>query len=334
MSDFKKVIKQNKKRLLAYNHVVGLGYGNKKKRGKKTGEKAIIILVDKKLPADKIKKKDIVPQSMGDYRTDVIEIGEIKFLQLRTKKMRPVQPGVSIGHYRISAGTLGAIVRDNETDEPLLLSNNHVLANISNGHDGRAIVGDPILQPGVYDDGSNPDDIIGRLERFIPLKRSSGEPECSVAIAAQRLFNLLLHLIKPGYNMAFLKEGTSNLVDCAVAKPDLIKDVNPEILEIGNVKGVKEPEVDMRIKKSGRTSGLTLGKVVATEATVEVKISEAESALFDDQFVTEPLSKAGDSGSLILDMENNAVGLLFAGSDRATICNRISNVMELLNIGF
>lgn len=334
MKGYKKVINRCKKKMLRLDHVVGLGYGIKEKHGQKTGEKAIVILVDKKLPSEKLRKKDLVPQSLGDYKTDVIEVGELNFLQLRTNRMRPAQPGVSIGHYKISAGTLGAIVKDRKTGELLILSNNHVLANITNGHDGRAEIGDPILQPGAYDDGSKPDDVIGRLKRFVPVKRGSGEPQCSVAIAAQNVINFLIHLIKPTYSVKLFKEEGSNLVDCAVAKPNSSKDVKASILEIGEVRGVKEPEVGMEVQKSGRTSGLTRGEVLAVGVTVEVNMSESEVAVFDDQFITEAISKPGDSGSLVLDMENNAIGLLFAGSEKATVCNRITNVLNQLEVTF
>ncbi|MFW6306369.1 MAG: hypothetical protein ACOC1N_03175, partial [Bacillota bacterium] len=105
-------------------------------------------------------------------------------------------------------------------------------------------------------------------------------------------------------------------------------------IEIGKVNGTGEAEVDMKVQKSGRTSGYTTGKVVAVNTTVTVNISENETATFEDQFVTTPISKAGDSGSLVLDMNNNVVGLLFAGSEKATVCNRIENVMKELSIEF
>jgi hypothetical protein len=49
--------------------------------------------------------------------------------------------------------------------------------------------------------------------------------------------------------------------------------------------------------------------------------------------VTESMSAGGDSGSLIVDAtENKAVGLLFAGSNLATIFIPIENVLTALNI--
>ena len=47
------------------------------------------------------------------------------------------------------------------------------------------------------------------------------------------------------------------------------------------------------------------------------------------------MSAGGDSGSLLLNSSNHfAVGLLFAGSGEITVHNKISNVMNALNISF
>ena len=329
----KEIISKYKYKLFRLKHVVGVGYGVKEKGGERTDRDAIVVLVDKKVPQEKLNNRDLVPQRMDSYKTDVIEIGDIQFLNNRTERLRPVQPGISIGHYKISAGTLGAVVKDKRTGNPLLLSNNHVLANITNGSDGRAKTGDPILQPGVYDNGNQDEDVVAHLERFIPIKRND-EMDCPIARGMESLSNIFLNAIRPDYKMKFFKMGVENLVDCAVAKPINDNVVNSEILEIGEVKGVKSPEVGMKIKKSGRTTGLTRSKIKVIDASVEVKMSENESTVFSDQIVAEPFSSAGDSGSLILDEDNNAVGLLFAGSNRATVCNKIDNVMNQLDIEF
>lgn len=334
MENYRKIIHKYKKDFFRLNHVVGIGFGIKEKKGIKTKEQAIIILVDQKLPMHQIKKRDLIPQSVGEYQTDVIEIGEIKFLDNRKNRMRPAQPGISIGHYKISAGTLGAIVKDKKTRKPMILSNNHVLANITNGRDNRAQIGDPILQPGSYDKGNKTNDVIGYLERFIPLNKGEGAAECQVAIAVERFFNFFIHLLRPNYNMRFFKNEGSNLVDCALARPSSDQAVSNDIIGVGQVQGVKEAAVGMKVQKSGRSSGLTNGSVVAIGSSVSVNMGDSEVAVFDNQFVTTPISKSGDSGSLVLDMGNNAVGLLFAGSEKATVCNRIQNVLNLLKIEF
>lgn len=332
---YKRIISRYVYDLFSLNHVVGVGYGPREKRGKRLEQEAIVVMVDKKVPKNRLDKKDIVPTAVEEYGTDVIEVGDLQLHDVRIEKMRPAKPGVSIGHYKVSAGTLGAIVKDKNTEAPLILSNNHVLANITNGHDGRARIGDPVLQPGAHDSGNLPNDLIGRLERFIPVESNSGtEPTCPVAISLERLVNSFLHLLRTDYDFKLYKKGIKNRVDCAVARPVDDKDIDASIIDVGTVKGTKSPEPGLKVKKSGRTSGITEGKIRVIDATVEIKMSQTETAIFTDQFVTEPISKPGDSGSLVLDNDNRAVGLLFAGSAEATVCNWINNVLEALKIKF
>jgi V8-like Glu-specific endopeptidase len=44
------------------------------------------------------------------------------------------------------------------------------------------------------------------------------------------------------------------------------------------------------------------------------------------------MSQPGDSGSAVLDMDRRVVGLLFAGSDAATVINPIGEVLSALNV--
>ncbi|NLP44912.1 MAG: hypothetical protein GX351_09835 [Peptococcaceae bacterium] len=215
----------------------------------------------------------------------------------RKTLMRPAQPGVSIGHYKGGAGTFGALVYSTSTNEPLILSNNHVLAKSTMVGNKKAKVGDSIVQP-ARGDGSNTE--IAKLAKIIPLK------------------------LQPD----------TNVVDCALARPLNRADVDPEILEIGAVKGVVEPVVGMKIQKSGRTTGHTTGKVRAVQATVKVNYGDNKVLIFEDQIVANSMSKPGDSGSLVLDMKNRAVGLLFAGSDLSTVINPIKPVLEMLEVRF
>jgi len=314
-------------------NVVGVGHGVRRVGGRATEEPAIVVLVKRKVPLTELKREERVPRALSKVAVDVIEVGDVRFLS-RTQYVRPAPPGVSIGHYRITAGTFGAVVRDRLTGELMILSNNHVLANSTNGSDGRAMIGDPIYQPGPYDGGSA-QAVLGHLYRFVPLRRDYEEASCKHARAAERLANRVLGLVRPEYRLSLYRRlSAENLVDAALAKPVSPDAVTAEILEVGTVRGVREPAVGMRVLKSGRSSGVNRGEVVAVGATVKVTLDEGREAVFSDQFVTEALAKPGDSGSLILDEERYAVGLLFAGSEKSTICNRIQNVLELLQVDF
>ena len=92
-----------------------------------------------------------------------------------------------------------------------------------------------------------------------------------------------------------------------------------------------EAVLGMEVKKMGRSTGLTTGKITQIEAAVNVGFS-TQSAYFIDQIITTDMSQGGDSGSVLITKDTNKlVGLLFAGSDVMTIYNRIQNVVSELN---
>jgi hypothetical protein len=332
MDNPKLLLRKHHKRLFGLDNVVGIGLGYKIIQGRSTNKPAIIVLVEKKLPEGKLEKRNIVPKTLGEVATDVIEVGEIKLLALRTEKARPARPGMSIGHYKVTAGTFGALVRDERTGEPLILSNNHVLANATDGHDGKSAIGDAILQPGSYDGGTEAD-VIAYLERYVPITKSASEPQCRVAKGVESILNLILKILRPDYKINFIKSETSqNLIDAAVAKPVKSDYIEADIYELGRTNAIKEPQIGMTVKKSGRTSGITSSQVKALDVMLKVMLGPSEEAVFYEQVLTGPMAQPGDSGSLVVDGNINVVGLLFAGSDQATIINPISNVLKLLKV--
>jgi hypothetical protein len=86
------------------------------------------------------------------------------------------------------------------------------------------------------------------------------------------------------------------------------------------------------VRKYGRTTGLTQGMLQVMDATVTVMYGDL-SARFDGQLVTTAMSEPGDSGSLVVaDDALLALGLLFAGSNQATILNPMQTVLDTLEV--
>ncbi len=328
-------------------NVVGVGLGYRIKSDQQTREPAMQVFVTRKVPRVDLPSSDLVPRSIQGSIVDVVEIGEVKLLSEiededgsvrpanRLARLRPAPGGVSVGHRRVTAGTLGVAVVDSISKTRLMLSNNHVLANSTTGEDGRAAVGDPVLQPGSFDGGKYPEDVLGELERFIPLYRTQGHSECQVANYWEGLANRMLSIFFPRYSVWLQrKDGRGNLVDAAVARPLKEEDLLDQVLDIGTISGQSSIALGQEVRFSGRTSGYGEGRVIATDVSLYVQITPFEQAFFTDQVIISAISQPGDSGSLVVDRENKAVGLLFAGSDRVTICNRIENVCRLLKIDF
>lgn len=328
-----KALKNSAPILMDLPNVVGVGKGVKYVGGQNTGRQVVTVLVKKKLPKDELQSHQVVPKSVGHIDTDVIEVGEVVSLE-RINRERPARPGLSIGHYKVSAGTFGAVVYDASTGEPLILSNNHVLANSSSGKDGRAKVGDPVFQPGRHDGGTEKD-IIARLYRFVPIHLDLSSPDCHIAASVERILNRIIRKFRRNYQVKlYVTKSRSNLVDAAVAKPVSQEMISTDIIGVGVPEGVAEAQVGQRVVKSGRTSGTNWGDVKVVQSTVKVSMGDMGEAVFADQIVTTKIAQPGDSGSIVLNDSKQVIGLLSAGSDSVSICGRIKNVCDALRVRF
>jgi hypothetical protein len=228
-----------------------------------------------------------------------------------TKRQRPAPLGFSVGHPSITAGTIGARVK-NGGGQVFILSNNHVLANSNN-----AAVGDAALQPGPFDGGTLANDQVGTLFAFKPINFSGGSNTIDAAIALT----------------------TANETDNTTPADDGYGMPSATIFGDANQDGVfddKTALLGLAVKKYGRTTKLTQGQITGINATLTICyevliIFCVKSATFVDQVIIEPgaFSGGGDSGSLIVTNPGlQPVGLLFAGSTAQTIANRIDLVLN------
>lgn len=319
--------------LMARPNVVGVGIGQRIVGSTQTDELCLSVLVADKIAIEGLAPEALVPSRLGNVPTDVVQVGTIWSRQVPTDKFRPAPGGVSIGHYQTSAGTLGVIVRDRDTGDRLILSNNHVLANSNDAQEG-----DPIIQPGGADGGTVANDLIARLERFcvIDFGTETGS-DCGIATTYAGLGNVIASLLGSSHRVSVFQANPQavNLVDAAVARPINDSDVLDEILNVGEISGTTEGVLGMAIRKSGRTTGFTTGTINTIEATVSVNYGSGQEATFENQFVAGPMSEGGDSGSLIVAADSQeAVGLLFAGSTQSTIFSPIQAVLDCLNVEF
>lgn len=329
-SSITQVKQEHEQTIMTKTNVIGVGVGYKISQGTVTDTESIMVLVRRKVPQAALTPDMIVPSTVDGVPTDVIEVGDVRALQTRMDRWRPVPAGVSMGHYKVTAGTFGAVVRDRSSGTRLILSNNHVLANSND-----AAAGDPILQPGAVDGGNNPADIVAHLERFCPLQFTQDTPDCNIATGIAAVLNLLARLTGSKHRLATLQQNlqASNTVDAAVARPVNDSIIQNNILEIGEISGTASPALLMNVRKSGRSTGLTTGRILVLNSTVEVSYGTNRTARFENQIVTSPMSSPGDSGSLLVDANSlRAVGLLFAGSDQSTIHSPIQAVLDCLDI--
>lgn len=324
---------KHEKSLIQRANVVSVGCGYKFKDGKRTDEICIIVGVAEKLPQIGLSAADIIPASVDGVAIDVMETGQFKSLQELdpTKKHRPAIPGTSIGHKDITAGTFGCVVE--KSGAKLILSNNHVLANSND-----ATVGDDIYQPGPIDGGTSADKI-GTLFDFVPIDfgglTDPTPPTCPIAKGTAATANLMAKLFCRKHRlMAFNTDpmAVTNKVDAALCIPDNEADLVEEIIQIGKPINTAEGALGMDVQKYGRTTRYTTGSLLQINVTVQVSYGPGKTATFIGQLMAGGMSAGGDSGSACLNMSNELVGLLYAGSDNSTIFNPIQDVFEQLGV--
>lgn len=324
------VLKSAREQLLGKANVVATGVGYKMTAGEKTPTLSLVCSVREKMAVGRLAAQDIIPDTLDGVQTDVVATGRIRAFQARTDRWRPAPGGVSIGHHEITAGTLGCLVK--KGGQIYILSNNHVLANSNDANPG-----DPILQPGPYDGGKFPDDHFANLSDFVPISFQSsggggGSSGCSIANNVANILNGIAQAMGSNARLqAVTTQASDNLVDAAIAQPLNVAEVSDEILEIGKIQGTDTGVLDMAIQKSGRTTALSSGIIQQVDVTVNVQYG-SQIARFTDQLLAGPMSQGGDSGSAVLDENNQLVGLLFAGSDNTTIINRIEHVFTALGV--
>lgn len=312
-------------RLLQHKNVLSLGVGFKEIDGQAIQEPSVVVGVSRKMPASQLAPEDMIPKTIDEVRTDVREVGLLRAQAVERARYRPATPGISCGHYRVTCGTLGCLVR--RGSQVYILSNNHVLANTN-----LASQGDAILQPGQFDGGSAGEDTLAQLEEWIPLRTGNEAAESRWARATTRVLNWVAGLSGAGIRWQALRlRPSENRVDCAIARPLTPDLVSPEIMHIGAPRGVREGLLGMQVQKTGRTTGHTTGRITQMDVTAQVDYN-GQKVTFVDQLMATGMSQGGDSGSAVLDMEGYVVGLLFAGSEVATLFTPIQLVLDTLRV--
>jgi hypothetical protein len=221
--------------------------------------------------------------------------------------------GISGAHTNLSgqSGTIGYFCTRKSKlprrKEVHLLSNRHVFADLWKPN---ADAADLIVQPSPGEPASNRP--IGTLVSFSALKFDND-------------------LNEPNY------------VDAAIAKLWAPLAHKPLIPLIGAVKGyvaTKDVEIGEAVCKFGRTTGFTQGKVFSICLDIWIRYDRTgQSAFFQDQFLIEPdlpqftkFVSGGDSGSLLVDAQQHAIGLIFAGMSELPESLRRSNTKAVAEI--
>jgi hypothetical protein len=282
--------------------------------GHRTEEVAIRIFVRKK---QDVPGADAIPSVIEGVKTDVIEQSEFVPLVLRVpadaipsarapEHVDTLVGGLSLGPCRAIdggyyAGTLGVIVTKGD-NEYYALSNFHVLC-VDNAWKG----GD-IAQPGRPDNGACPYDTIGEAV--------AGCYGNYIACSGKWVDAAICTITGRGF---------SN-----------------QIKNIGLVEGSAVPMLGAPVRKQGRTTGLTYGFIDGLGGSNYVDNALLHERIYfhnnlhirPDPSKNAKFSDHGDSGSAVVDEENQVVGLLWGGATdtEASLASNFQDVELALGI--
>ena len=285
--------------LISRPDLTGTGVGLRRRDGVLTDERVLKVFVMHKRPLNELRPGMALPKTVateaGEARIDVEEMPTPRIPPLHSHPRspatdlaearlqvprRPAVGGSSVAHHRFPVGSVALGVIDLLTGAPCVLSCNHVLAQLD-----QALAGDLVLQPSFADGGGLPLSAIGHVLRWTDVRFG----------------------------------GPANVVDAALA-------VCPPGIAISYVDGIGPieaiaPGVELgaTVRKVGRATGLTSGRVFTVSGTFKANYAALgfgnTPALFVDQIGVDLPCGYGDSGSLLVDSDDRAVGLLFAASD-------------------
>lgn len=289
------------------SNVVGIGLGQKLRRGVFAG-RALQVFVRRKRPLSTLEPSLQVPGEIdgrplgiqAKLPVDVREVGEQRTESFMVVS-RPALPGYNVGDESGASGTIGCVVRDRVSGALLGLSCAHVLA--PDGAARGATIYVPSLSE-AEDRGVLGEAEMGTLARVAPM----------------------------GFTLA---DGATN-VDAATFAPTRPDDLSARVATLGTKPaGVRRTVAEgVRVRKIGSISGETHGTVQTTVCTVKMPVSDASGmtreALFLDQIGVTRFTDAGDSGALVLDESNRAVGLHFFATDALSVCQPVQRVLDAL----
>ncbi|MFE6690633.1 hypothetical protein ACFVFQ_29710 [Streptomyces sp. NPDC057743] len=235
-------------------------------------------------------------------------------------KHDPLVGGIQLGPRTVTdglvtAGTLGCILRDRASGDPVAVTNAHVICGMP----------DVIQQPAPHTDPPSSSEQIGTVQH------------CEIP-STPAFF--------PTPDMA----GVSGDFDAATCSVDLASNLGRtanvgEIADIGTVTGVSSPHLGDRVRKRGYRTCLSHGVVDGTLGSYKVRdengkllwwlLGQTSIAMLPDLSLNPcgVWSRHGDSGSVVVNDANEIVALHFAGDGGHGYATDFATVAVALGVG-
>jgi hypothetical protein len=240
----------------------------------------------------------------------------------------PVKLGTSGGNVNdlgatvCCIGTMGSLWTRADLAQPVILSNNHVLARSSQG-----VAGESITQPGpsaCFPGQSKPIATLTQQATLAPAGTAQGRTGASPSNTDSAIAQIV-----PG-----TVDLAGTILDLGAAGASSIAAAPPSST-------LATASIGLAVAKSGRTTGLTCSTVGSINTSVSIAYETscgsnvtAFNATYTNQVVINgsSFSAGGDSGSLVVTQANaRPVALLYGGSTNDTVANPIQDVVAALS---
>jgi hypothetical protein len=302
--------------------VVHVAMGVKQRQGAFGGDIAIVVFVAEKLPLDRIAEAARIPAEFEGYPTDVRTVprtvpggcdNETKYEVIRGGMQISAGPADN----RVFQGTLSCIVRrrqDRGRENVYLLSCKHVLFNRDHG------VGDSIYQP-----RPETGEVLGPVQPGEIYDNVAFE--ISPGVTRQVFLDCAIARINIDCKCLFGSTCTKDSIEYAESIIDLQVDGVDTIKDVRNA--LEPPSLENAIVfKVGRKTGKTRGRIVGLDApfgadAIPVLGLPEMHGVGTIEIVWEPetpgalncqgnafFAEQGDSGSLVVDEQGRALGII------------------------
>jgi hypothetical protein len=326
--------------------VASIGFGQKQTAGQYVNDIAIAVFVWEKKKPEELTPEQRIPAIFEGYKTDVTEVPLAAPLACDNNKKYDtivggiqIQPTLKSLPTKISFGTLGCIVRrrgDAGRENVYLLTCKHVLFTPESGVNDCAFQPIAPPPPGTHDLPGAERTALGPIQEAPPIDNLNGysytvvDPVTHQATAKQDDFFIDCAIARINIDS---KCGSSTCTKDEIKYDTTITDLQlsqkNDITDVRSVISSTEI-INKPVYKVGRTTGKTAGFVRSVNGTVKV--------LSDPQNPNSPLlvyknmiqidfdpasgsnckghqwfAEPGDSGSIVVDDQRRAIGLLAIG---------------------
>lgn len=253
---------------------------------------------------DVLKTEGVKEETHNDIDNNEVIHVDSKHIGLQSepryiKKLNELTGGCSISYNNngLDSGTGGAFFKMKNSHSIYLLSNRHVMVN------NNVELGTKITHPSRADARNQYDqeEIIGNV--IWTSKKKSSITDAAIA-----------KIYSDDFPVAIGKY--------TLSKHFLLNDI-----------GI--PKIGQNVKKCGRTTGETYGKIRSINCTINITQNIEQPQFYRKQILTTYMTEPGDSGSVLINNSGEVVGLLFAGDEfKSSFANNINNIFNSDNLFF